>query len=174
VSMRDRADVLADADAADAHEPTGPLHGLPVAVKDLEDVAGLPTRSGSLVTSTQPAAADGFIAAPCCRRDHHWQDQHTGVRHGLVHVQRSVRRDPESMGSVEVGRRQQRWCSGSPGQPDAAHRRRQRPRRLAVQPRGLLQRGRPPPTWFGWACAVPWGAPWLTQRRFSARSPGLG
>ena len=63
VSMRDRADVLADADAADAQKPMGPLHGLPVAVKDLEDVAGLPTRSGSLVTSTQLAAADGFIAA---------------------------------------------------------------------------------------------------------------
>ena len=63
VSMRDRADVLADADAADAQKPTGPLHGLPVAVKDLEDVAGLPTRSGSLVTSTRPVAADGFIAA---------------------------------------------------------------------------------------------------------------
>lgn len=63
VSRRNRADVLADADAADAHGPVGPLHGLPVAVKDLEDVAGLPTRSGSLVTSTRPAAADGFIAA---------------------------------------------------------------------------------------------------------------
>ena len=63
VSMRDRADVLADADAADAQEPMGPLHGLPVAVKDLEDVSGLPTRAGSLVTSTRPAAADGFIAA---------------------------------------------------------------------------------------------------------------
>ena len=63
VSMRDRADVLADADATDAQKPTGPLHGLPVAVKDLEDVAGLPTRSGSLVTSTRPVAADGFIAA---------------------------------------------------------------------------------------------------------------
>jgi len=68
VSLRARDAVLADADKADtdmaaAHVPIGPLHGLPVAVKDLEDVAGLPTRAGSLITSDRPAKADGFIAA---------------------------------------------------------------------------------------------------------------
>ena len=73
VSLRSREAVLADADKADADtadadtadagNPLGPLHGLPVAVKDLEDVAGLPTRAGSLVTSDRPAKADGFIAA---------------------------------------------------------------------------------------------------------------
>ena len=63
VAARERADVLADAAAADATDPTGPLHGLPVAVKDLENVAGLPTRSGSVVTSDQPQQADGHLAA---------------------------------------------------------------------------------------------------------------
>ncbi len=63
VAARPRDDVLADADTADAGEVVGPLHGLPVAVKDLEDVAGIPTRAGSLVTSDRPAQADGFIAA---------------------------------------------------------------------------------------------------------------
>ncbi len=62
VSMRDRDSILADAEAADRSEPTGPLHGLPVAVKDLEDVAGLPTRSGSTVTSSRPKTADGMVA----------------------------------------------------------------------------------------------------------------
>ena len=38
VSMRTREDILADAKAADVQAPVGPLHGLPVAVKDLEDV----------------------------------------------------------------------------------------------------------------------------------------
>ena len=45
VSMRDREEILADASAADDRGPSGRLHGLPVAVKDLQDVAGLPTRA---------------------------------------------------------------------------------------------------------------------------------
>jgi len=65
VAARSRADVLADADAADAlpADQRGTLHGLPVAVKDLQDVAGLPTRSGSVVTSDRPASRDGLVAA---------------------------------------------------------------------------------------------------------------
>ena len=58
VSLRDREELLAEADAADATEPKGPLHGIPHAIKDLADVAGLPTRSGSLTTSDQPVATD--------------------------------------------------------------------------------------------------------------------
>lgn len=61
---RDRDAVLAEAAALDARpEPVGPLHGLPVAVKDLEAVAGLPTSQGSTLTSRRPASADGLIAA---------------------------------------------------------------------------------------------------------------
>ncbi|MEM9200574.1 MAG: amidase family protein [Actinomycetota bacterium] len=61
---RDRNDVLADAARLDALDaPTGPLHGLPVAVKDLEDVAGLPTSLGSPTSSTRPAQNDGLVAA---------------------------------------------------------------------------------------------------------------
>lgn len=64
VSRRSRADVMADAEASDSGRgPDGPLRGLPVAVKDLEDVAGLPTRSGSTVTSEKPAVRDGPVAA---------------------------------------------------------------------------------------------------------------
>lgn len=63
VARRNRDDILADAAAADAAEPSGPLHGLPVAVKDLENVAGLPTRSGSVVTSPEPASTDSHVTA---------------------------------------------------------------------------------------------------------------
>ncbi len=63
VAARPRDEVLAEADTADAAEPVGPLHGLPIAVKDLQDVAGLPTRAGSPVTSDRPAQDDGLIAS---------------------------------------------------------------------------------------------------------------
>ena len=40
---------LAQAAAADAGAAQGPLAGIPVAIKDLVDVAGVPTSMGSLV-----------------------------------------------------------------------------------------------------------------------------
>jgi amidase len=52
--------VVADARAVDGDESrrNGPLAGVPVAVKDNFDVAGLPTRHGSAATPDRPAAAD--------------------------------------------------------------------------------------------------------------------
>src|ERR1700749_4018431 len=50
VSLRPEA-ALEEADAADrraaAGEPLGPLHGLPIAIKDLEDTAGVRTTHGA-------------------------------------------------------------------------------------------------------------------------------
>src|SRR5438067_12516408 len=43
---------------ADPSRRNGPLAGVPVAVKDNVDVAGLPTRHGSAATPDRPAAAD--------------------------------------------------------------------------------------------------------------------
>ncbi len=63
VAMRPRDDLLAEARAADAGPVSGPLHGLPMAVKDLEDVAGLPTRKGSPLLSSASVAADSLMAA---------------------------------------------------------------------------------------------------------------
>jgi amidase/aspartyl-tRNA(Asn)/glutamyl-tRNA(Gln) amidotransferase subunit A len=45
----------------DRGERVGSLHGLPVAIKDLEDVAGVPTRSGSRATPSSPAAEDAIF-----------------------------------------------------------------------------------------------------------------
>ncbi len=58
---------LADARAIDEAiargEPVGPLAGLPLLVKDIEDAAGLPTTFGSrLHTGAPPAQHDGVIA----------------------------------------------------------------------------------------------------------------
>ncbi|MCJ2123293.1 AtzE family amidohydrolase [Methylobacterium sp. J-077] len=57
---------LARADALDAAigrgEPAGPLAGVPFAVKNLIDVAGLPTRAGSTINRDRPPAArDGTV-----------------------------------------------------------------------------------------------------------------
>src|SRR3954465_3711698 len=53
VALRDRDDLLAEAKDKDAQvargEPTGPLHGLPFAAKDLFPVKGMRTTSGSLI-----------------------------------------------------------------------------------------------------------------------------
>ncbi len=47
VSRVDRETLIAKARGADADPSKGPLHGLPIAVKDLSNVAGIPTSMGS-------------------------------------------------------------------------------------------------------------------------------
>ncbi|MCA9247657.1 MAG: amidase [Planctomycetales bacterium] len=69
-----RAWVVVDADRARSEaeqlgkelregEDRGPLHGIPFGVKDIIDVAGFPTRAGSVLTSATPATADAPVVA---------------------------------------------------------------------------------------------------------------
>jgi aspartyl-tRNA(Asn)/glutamyl-tRNA(Gln) amidotransferase subunit A len=53
---------LADAERARGLD-RGPLHGVPVSVKDIIDVAGLPTTAASKVLDDRPAAADAIVVA---------------------------------------------------------------------------------------------------------------
>jgi aspartyl-tRNA(Asn)/glutamyl-tRNA(Gln) amidotransferase subunit A len=57
--------VLADADAADAARRAGrdlgPLHGIPIGVKDIIDVRSMPTRCGSPLYPDTPAADDAVV-----------------------------------------------------------------------------------------------------------------
>lgn len=66
--MLDRDGAMAAAKASEKRwhrgEPCGPLDGLPLTIKDLSAVKGLPMRSGSLTTSDEPCAED----APCVAR----------------------------------------------------------------------------------------------------------
>src|ERR1700722_1880794 len=53
----------ASARRADQGLKMGPLHGVPVTVKDSFDVAGLPTRLGSFFAPEAPASGDSAVAA---------------------------------------------------------------------------------------------------------------
>lgn len=57
-------EMAADAERAlEAGDPLGPLHGVPVAIKDLDDVEGVRTTSGSLLFEDRTADADSpFVA----------------------------------------------------------------------------------------------------------------
>ncbi|WP_139206218.1 amidase [Blastococcus sp. DSM 46786] len=59
-----RAEAATLTDEAARGRFRGPLHGVPIAVKDLIDVRGHPTRGGSRVTDGRPATTD----APAVRR----------------------------------------------------------------------------------------------------------
>ncbi|HEX3725625.1 MAG TPA: amidase, partial [Pirellulales bacterium] len=48
------------AELAAGHD-RGPLHGIPIGVKDIFDVQGLPTRAGSSLTDPRPAAQDAAV-----------------------------------------------------------------------------------------------------------------
>ncbi|MCR9256257.1 MAG: amidase [Alphaproteobacteria bacterium] len=62
----DEDTALAQAEAADQRrfkgKPLGALHGLPVGIKDIFDVRGMPTGLGSTDPSTEPAKADSAVA----------------------------------------------------------------------------------------------------------------
>jgi amidase len=66
VSLRPE-EALAEADRADRAlsmgEHVGPLHGLPIAIKDLEDTAGIRTTYGSTLFAEHIPTADSLLAA---------------------------------------------------------------------------------------------------------------
>ena len=57
----------ADGELASGHD-RGPLHGIPVGIKDIIDVAGMPTRCGSPLYPDVPAANDAGGRPPSPRR----------------------------------------------------------------------------------------------------------
>ncbi|MGV6874550.1 allophanate hydrolase [Pseudochelatococcus sp. B33] len=62
ISLRDEADVLSDTRALGAYDPALPLWGVPFAVKDNIDVAGLPTTAACPAWRNEPAA-DAFVVS---------------------------------------------------------------------------------------------------------------
>jgi amidase len=66
VALLEREDAVALARQADADlaagKPVGKLHGMPWAVKDMEDVKGFPSTRGSTVFKDFMPPADGLLA----------------------------------------------------------------------------------------------------------------
>jgi amidase len=63
VSLRDPGRLMAQARAADNAPRSGWLHGIPMAIKDLANAAGLPTSMGSPLFADQVAEADDIVVA---------------------------------------------------------------------------------------------------------------
>ncbi|MDG1075655.1 MAG: amidase [Planktotalea sp.] len=63
VSLRDCEDCIADAKLADSIAPKGPLHGLPVAIKDLANSEGLLTSMASPIFADNIAQKDDLFVA---------------------------------------------------------------------------------------------------------------
>ena len=82
----DRECAMAEAHRLDALAPERlaqlPLAGIPLGIKDIFDVAGLPTRAGSPLTSAEPADARCGVRGSAARgrRDHPGQDGDDRIR----------------------------------------------------------------------------------------------
>ena len=63
VSLRDADALMAEARAADKAAPAGWLHGIPIAIKDLANAAGLPTSMGSPLFAGTVAPRDDIVTA---------------------------------------------------------------------------------------------------------------
>ena len=109
-------------------ETLGPLHGLPIGIKDLEETEGLVTTFGSPLFKDHVPEADLRLRRPPARGGRHRsrQDQHAGVRRRRQHAQRRLWRDRQPARPHALGRRllrrlrPRRWrracsplCSGS-------------------------------------------------------------
>ncbi|WP_415403162.1 amidase [Tateyamaria sp. SN3-11] len=63
VSLRDAETLMDEARAADKTAPVGWLHGIPIAIKDLANAAGLPTSMGSPLFAGTIAPKDDIVTA---------------------------------------------------------------------------------------------------------------
>ena len=57
---------IAEARARDREPPRGPLHGVPVGIKDIIDIAGLPTTCHSKILQDNVAREDAYLLSSLC------------------------------------------------------------------------------------------------------------
>ena len=142
------AQALADAERAAqeirAGRYRGPLHGIPISVKDLIHVAGMKTTAGSAQPAIEPTAdAPAVARLRGGRRDHHRQDEPPRVR--VRHDERGIRLRPRAPSArrVAIGRRIERRRGGGARDRHVLWRARHRHRRIDPHPVRRLRHGRP-------------------------------
>ena len=122
----------------------GPLHGIPISLKDLIDQQGVPTTAASRVREGHVAAGDAPVTARLarCRRRAHRQDQPARVR--VRHDERrfGVRRGPQSARPLALTRRVQRRLGRRHRHRHVGGVDRHRHRRVHPHPVGGLRHGR--------------------------------
>ena len=144
-----------------AGEPVGPLHGLPVAHKDLHDTAGIRTTSGSPIFADRVPDRDHLVVERL-RRAGAITLGKTNVPElgpGFAHRQPRLRRHPQPVRPVPQRGRQQRRGGGRP-----------RLRHAARSPTAATPAARcatPPPSTTSSGCAPPRAGcrPGPTRRR---------
>ncbi len=128
--------------ALKAGKKVGPLHGVPMTIKESFDIAGYPTTWGDPAFKRQRGRTElaGHSAYDRCRRHPVRQDQRAAEPRRLAELQRGLRLDQQSVGSrPHAGRLLGRFGCGTRRRPDR-HRSRQRYRRLDPQSCALLRR----------------------------------
>ena len=102
----------------------GPLHGVPVAVKDLVPTAGIRTTWGSLIFKDHVPDVDGRrrVAAAAGGCDRGRQDDGTGVRSAMPDRSTAVRTHPQCMARQSQFGRVQRRVGGCSGRGPRSHR----------------------------------------------------
>ena len=121
ITLRDEADAIAEARALTSRDPNLPLFGVPVAVKDNIDVAGLPTTAACPAFCLHARSGrDSGGAAARRRRDRHRQDQPRPVRNrpcrrafALRHPSQRHQAGPRSRRlelRIGSGGRRPGWC----------------------------------------------------------------
>ena len=125
----------------------GPLHGLPLGVKDLIDAKGLPTSFGSVLFADNIAAEDEADCrdAQARRRDRRRQDQRPRMGRGRQHPQRASWRHRQPLRSRTLRRRLIRRIGGGARHRHGAAGDRFGHRRLGQEPRRVLRCRRFPP-----------------------------
>src|SRR2546430_4449921 len=109
------------ADAYDAARgPTRPLHGVPIAVKDLTNTRGI---ANDIWIGAVPAPCPGARRtwggeASTGRGGHYWQDQHAGIRLWRRVCKSPLWTDAQSLRSCADFRRLFGWLRRWPSQPE--------------------------------------------------------
>ena len=128
--LRDEARLAAEAadKAIRSGHRVGPLHGVPIALKDLVDIEGRVTTGGSKVWAERVSPVTATLAERLIARGHDRarQDAHRGVRHGQLGHQHAHGHAAQPLGprrAPHAGRLLERLRRGRRRRPGAGRHR---------------------------------------------------